>query len=93
MSLSTCEHCGGHIPLGPDASNRCEVRAAYGIPDGVPIVQELDRRFEKMESLLEIAWKALDDWSGDIELTRAEGDALADAWEKIGDWRGWKPSA
>ena len=24
MSLSTCEHCGGHIPLGPDASNRCE---------------------------------------------------------------------
>lgn len=24
MSLSTCNHCGGHIPLGPDASNRCE---------------------------------------------------------------------
>ena len=24
MSLSTCEHCGGHIPLGPTASNRCE---------------------------------------------------------------------
>ena len=24
MSLSTCEHCGGHIPLGPDATNRCE---------------------------------------------------------------------
>ena len=24
MSLSTCEKCGGHIPLGPDASNRCE---------------------------------------------------------------------
>jgi len=23
MSLSTCEHCGGHIPLGLDASNRC----------------------------------------------------------------------
>ena len=24
MSLSTCDRCGGHIPLGPDASNRCE---------------------------------------------------------------------
>lgn len=24
MTLSTCEHCGGHIPLGIDATNRCE---------------------------------------------------------------------
>lgn len=24
MSLSTCAKCGGHIPLGPHASNRCE---------------------------------------------------------------------
>ena len=24
MSLSNCEKCGGHIPLGPDATNRCE---------------------------------------------------------------------
>ena len=24
MSLSTCEKCGGHIPLGPDATNKCE---------------------------------------------------------------------
>jgi hypothetical protein len=24
MSLSTCEKCGGHIPLGPRASNCCE---------------------------------------------------------------------
>jgi hypothetical protein len=24
MSLSTCASCGGHIPLGPDATNRCE---------------------------------------------------------------------
>ena len=24
MSLSTCEKCGGHIPLGPDATNHCE---------------------------------------------------------------------
>ncbi len=24
MSLSVCQTCGGHIPLGPDASNRCE---------------------------------------------------------------------
>lgn len=23
MSLSTCEKCGGHIPLGSDASNKC----------------------------------------------------------------------
>lgn len=24
MSLSICDYCGGHIPLGPCASNRCE---------------------------------------------------------------------
>ena len=24
MSLSECLKCGGHIPLGPDASNVCE---------------------------------------------------------------------
>ena len=24
MSLSTCDYCGGHIPLGLDATNRCE---------------------------------------------------------------------
>ena len=24
MSLSTCDKCGGHIPLGPRASNVCE---------------------------------------------------------------------
>jgi hypothetical protein len=24
MSLSECQKCGGHIPLGPDASNICE---------------------------------------------------------------------
>ena len=24
MSLSVCGYCGGHIPLGPDASNRCD---------------------------------------------------------------------
>ena len=23
MSLSVCDYCGGHIPLGPDASNLC----------------------------------------------------------------------
>lgn len=23
MSLSTCDYCGGHIPLGPDAPNLC----------------------------------------------------------------------
>ncbi len=28
MSLSTCEKCGGHIPLGPAASNRCETCGA-----------------------------------------------------------------
>lgn len=24
MSVSECQKCGGHIPLGPDASNVCE---------------------------------------------------------------------
>lgn len=38
MSLSTCEHCGGHIPLGPDASNRCENcgRGVFSSMDGPP---------------------------------------------------------
>lgn len=35
MSLSTCEKCGGHIPLGPDASNRCEVCGAFVFPTGI----------------------------------------------------------
>lgn len=29
MSLSTCLECGGHIPLGPDATNRCEKCGAF----------------------------------------------------------------
>lgn len=29
MSLSTCTKCGGHIPLGPDATNRCETCETY----------------------------------------------------------------
>lgn len=39
MSLSTCEHCGGHIPLGPNASNCCEKcgRGVFNIPDGAPM--------------------------------------------------------
>lgn len=34
MSLSTCT-CGGHIPLGPDASNRCD-RCGKGPFDQFP---------------------------------------------------------
>ena len=30
MSLSECTKCGGHIPLGPDASNVCE-RCGTGV--------------------------------------------------------------
>jgi hypothetical protein len=29
MSLSTCEKCGGHVSLGPDASNCCEECGAH----------------------------------------------------------------
>lgn len=35
MSLSTCSKCGGHIPLGPHASNRCESCGA-GVFDDPP---------------------------------------------------------
>jgi len=28
MSLSICNKCGGHIPLGADASNQCEICGA-----------------------------------------------------------------
>ena len=39
MSLSTCEKCGGHIPLGPDESNKCEecgehIFGPWDCPDG-----------------------------------------------------------
>lgn len=38
MSLSTCEKCGGHIPLGPDATNCCEKCGTHvmgRLPDSV----------------------------------------------------------
>ena len=37
MSLSECVKCGGHIPLGPDASNVCEECGAgvFALPDSV----------------------------------------------------------
>ena len=44
MSLSTCEHCGGHIPLGPTASNRCE-KCGRGV-------------FESMDGTITCAWTA-----------------------------------
>ncbi len=93
--FTQCRKCGKLQPkvnsMKPDEliDLFSPVRAAYGIPKGVPIIEELDRRFERMEALLETAWKALDGWSGDIELSRAEADALCDTWEKLGDWKGW----
>ncbi len=38
MSLSECEKCGGHIPLGPHATNRCEKCGEHvmGTPTGYP---------------------------------------------------------
>jgi hypothetical protein len=44
MSLSTCEHCGGHIPLGPDATNRCE-KCGRGVFSGprFPCFEEAER--------------------------------------------------
>lgn len=35
MSLSTCEKCGGFIPLGPKASNRCE-KCGSGVFENQP---------------------------------------------------------
>jgi hypothetical protein len=38
MSLSECEKCGGHIPLGPNATNCCEKCGEHvmGTPTGFP---------------------------------------------------------
>ncbi len=41
MSLSECEHCGGHIPLGPNATNRCEKCGRHVL--GEPAVWSEDR--------------------------------------------------
>lgn len=37
MSLSTCDHCGGDIPLGPNASNRCETCGEHVFGDSLCI--------------------------------------------------------
>lgn len=63
------------------------IRGAYGIPPNVPIILELDRRFERFEKLLDIAWKALDNWSGDIELTEEEAKELRDAWVMLDEFK------
>lgn len=36
MSLSECLKCGGHIPLGPHASNRCESCGAGVLEPAAP---------------------------------------------------------
>lgn len=58
----------------------------HGIPDAVKCPACYT---ERLEAILETAWNALDGWSGDVELTRAEADALCDAWENLGNWKGW----
>ena len=45
MSLSLCSHCGGHIQLGPDASNVCEVCGKHVMsgpeqPKHIPLSQD-----------------------------------------------------
>jgi hypothetical protein len=45
MSLSTCEVCGGHIPLGPDASNCCEQCGAFVFPGIHPAKKPMEGGF------------------------------------------------
>lgn len=42
MSLSECQHCGGHIPLGPNASNRCGKcgHPVMGIPAATAVTDD-----------------------------------------------------
>ena len=52
MSLSTCLHCGGHIPIGPDASNICEVcgKGVFSSPNNESIITELRAKLQAAEA-------------------------------------------
>lgn len=71
MSLSTCNHCGGHIPLGPDASNVCDDCGAHvfsqcgpkagdridvDYEDYANLVNERDRFKDALEYIAACAW-------------------------------------
>lgn len=85
MSLSTCEICGGHIPLGPDASNRCEICGA-----GVFAVKIEKNEGGRMQEI--ILWRKCDDelpperW---FVLTFREGESKSETscYLGEGEWR------
>lgn len=61
MSLSTCEKCGGFIPLGPDATNCCE-KCGAGVFSGShnkhpALIDAMVDRF--------LGWKLPDDFNPD----------------------------
>jgi hypothetical protein len=60
VSLSTCIKCGGHIPLGPDASNRCETCGAGVFADEpsphastVHMLNEAECRLARIAEIIE----------------------------------------
>ena len=54
MSLSTCVHCGGFIPIGPEATNCCEDCGAFvfGKPSGPDSIKKLEDMIKVRNTLI-----------------------------------------
>ena len=81
MSLSTCEKCGGNIPLGPDATNRCEKCGEFVFGNGLhPAKKPMSGGF------------SLDKFMAGV--SKEDGEALCemlDAMEAEKRLNGWTP--
>ena len=56
-------------------------------PDAIN--QTLRDHMERLESLVNLSFDVLNDWSGDRLMTQVEKEAFCSLWEKLGDFRGW----
>ena len=92
MSLSTCEHCEGHIPIGPDASNCCEICGAgvFDLAGSSSAVPPL--RGQAMEKML-IINKCPDHGIYSISLENERGglrltpSKCCGTWQIVESWR------
>lgn len=77
MSLSECLNCGGHIPLGPNASNRCE-KCGRHFWDGTPAPAQVapggvitEERVERLAAIEHEQWMT---WASTV----AEREPISD---------------
>ena len=51
MGLSTCDNCGGHIPLGPHETNRCTKCGSHVMGGDAGLIKEANDRLNEYISL------------------------------------------